>query len=42
VCLCDCGKETIQPYQHLVSGRVKSCGCLRREPRRSALDRCGV
>jgi len=42
VCLCDCGKKTIQPYQHLVSGRVKSCGCLRREPRRSLLDRCGV
>ena len=42
VCLCDCGTETVQPYQHLVSGRVKSCGCLRREKRGSVLDRCGV
>lgn len=27
-CLCDCGKET---KTHLNSGRVRSCGCLRKE-----------
>lgn len=41
VCQCDCGEETLQPYQHLVSGRVKSCGCLRRE-RRSRLADVGI
>lgn len=28
VCVCDCGNETIAPSNRLMSGRVKSCGCL--------------
>lgn len=28
-CLCDCGKETVQPLHAVVDGRVVSCGCHR-------------
>ena len=31
ICRCRCGKETSVRTQHLKSGRVKSCGCYRRE-----------
>lgn len=31
-CRCTCGKETIVQARNLKSGRVKSCGCLRRKP----------
>ena len=31
VCLCDCGKETVQYYADLKSGKVISCGCYRTE-----------
>lgn len=30
-CLCDCGKETEVWYQHLTTGRTKSCGCSKHE-----------
>jgi len=29
-CVCDCGNSCIVKSGHLVSGRVQSCGCLRR------------
>lgn len=29
-CVCDCGKETVVDTCQLVSGKTKSCGCLRR------------
>lgn len=28
LCLCDCGNEKIVDMKHLVSGKIKSCGCL--------------
>lgn len=30
-CICDCGNETIVDVTQLVSGKAKSCGCLRTE-----------
>lgn len=30
-CLCDCGKEHIVSSSSLISGKVKSCGCLKIE-----------
>lgn len=27
-CLCDCGNKKITTYSYIVSGQVKSCGCL--------------
>lgn len=30
-CRCSCGVMTIKPWYHVRIGRVKSCGCLRRE-----------
>ena len=30
-CLCDCGKTTNVQSYHLKSGRIKSCGCIRKE-----------
>jgi len=30
-CICDCGKENIVHRSGLVSGRIRSCGCLRVE-----------
>jgi hypothetical protein len=30
LCKCDCGTEKIVRKLHLVTGRIKSCGCLRR------------
>lgn len=33
VCACDCGEETIALYQHLTTGRTKSCGCGKRKKR---------
>lgn len=29
-CKCDCGNEKIILKEHLVSGKIKSCGCLRK------------
>jgi hypothetical protein len=31
LCRCDCGKEVTVRGSYLLSGRVKSCGCLRRQ-----------
>lgn len=31
LCNCSCGKTCVVPMRSLVSGRGKSCGCLRRE-----------
>lgn len=28
-CICDCGNSTVVPSNYLLSGRTKSCGCLR-------------
>lgn len=30
LCRCDCGNETTVRYQHLSTGRTKSCGCSKR------------
>jgi hypothetical protein len=30
VCMCDCGTEKVARGTHLLTGAVKSCGCLRR------------
>ena len=27
-CMCECGRDTVVVYQHLVIGHTKSCGCL--------------
>lgn len=35
-CICDCGARHDVLGQHLRSGRVKSCGCLRAEQNRTA------
>jgi len=31
-CRCECGREVDVRGTHLVSGRVRSCGCLRADP----------
>ena len=31
VCKCDCGKETVVTGYHLRIGRIKSCGCYRKD-----------
>lgn len=31
LCQCDCGNETIVKSESLISGKVKSCGCLLKE-----------
>ena len=33
LCLCECGKTTKVPTCRLTMGKVKSCGCLKRESR---------
>ena len=30
-CRCDCGEEIVTGRAYLITGRTKSCGCLRRE-----------
>lgn len=35
VCRCDCGEERINTRSNLTKGRVRSCGCLRRETSRA-------
>ena len=34
LCECDCGTKTVKRLYDVVSGRTKSCGCLRKEGRR--------
>lgn len=34
-CLCDCGRMTLVYQQNLWSGRVQSCGCLRKDNARA-------
>lgn len=41
VCRCDCGSETIATKHQLISGRKKSCGCLRKQTPQNALDLTG-
>lgn len=36
-CKCDCGKEKIVRNQHLVGGKIRSCGCLAREVSRKIM-----
>lgn len=31
LCLCDCGKQTISATSQIVSGKTKSCGCIKVE-----------
>lgn len=33
LCRCDCGNETTVRYQHLSTGRTKSCGCSKKRGR---------
>ena len=33
LCRCECGNEKIIIWQHLKSGKIKSCGCLNNEVR---------
>lgn len=40
-CSCDCGSEKVVAYQHLVSGLVRSCGCLRRDSARALMTTHG-
>lgn len=35
LCLCDCGNKKIVRGYHLTSGRIKSCGCIKKEIIRS-------
>ena len=37
-CLCDCGNTHYAMGSLLVCGRVKSCGCLRKDPRKKERD----
>lgn len=30
-CVCECGKEVVVRYDHLINGDTKSCGCLNQE-----------
>ena len=30
-CVCDCGRIAIVPSYAIINGRIKSCGCIRRE-----------
>ena len=40
-CTCECGGETEVCASHLISGRSKSCGCLRAEALRRAITKHG-
>lgn len=31
LCFCDCGQKKVVSYPNLIYGRIRSCGCLRRE-----------
>ncbi len=35
LCQCDCGNTTTVRYQHLSTGRTKSCGCSKTKKGRS-------
>lgn len=42
-CLCSCGKRTVVHGPLLIQGRVRSCGCLRRDiMRKNAIDITGM
>lgn len=30
-CICDCGTPTVVSSQHLINGKTKSCGCIRKK-----------
>lgn len=42
LCKCDCGKETEVSKSQLLSGRTKSCGCLRKESTSKMRKRHGL
>lgn len=41
LCRCDCGNEKDVAARDLKAGKVKSCGCLRREGNRKKMDISG-
>jgi hypothetical protein len=41
LCECRCGRQTIKRRRHVVSGQIRSCGCLRSELMRSLVTRHG-
>lgn len=41
LCKCDCGNETVATKDQLLSGRKKSCGCLKKQTPKNALDLSG-
>lgn|ERR1700744_882378 len=41
-CLCDCGMHSQSPTGHLMSGKIRSCGCLKREQDRDRLTTHGM
>jgi len=41
-CLCDCGEIIERQTSHLMSGNVKSCGCLQRDNRKQARPKHGM
>jgi len=38
-CLCKCGNSKIANHYRLLNGQVKSCGCIRKQPKRSKKPR---
>lgn len=38
LCKCDCGTEKVVAQNHLVSGKTKSCGCLKQHPSRRVMN----
>lgn len=41
-CMCDCGNETVKRGSHMVSGKVKACGCQMNGPGRGMATTEGV
>ncbi|MGB6301128.1 MAG: hypothetical protein WBF90_33810 [Rivularia sp. (in: cyanobacteria)] len=38
-CLCKCGNSKIAQHYRLLNGQVKSCGCIRKQPKKSLQPR---
>lgn len=41
ICKCDCGNETLATQGQLLSGRKKSCGCLKKKSPKNFIDLTG-